>query len=90
MYKVTYSNGVIQELELILQSEFNELKRIESLIFESKKNKHLMTPRLTEVKDGFKAGKFFTDESPIYQSINNGGNIVLPHGVFKCVIENLN
>jgi hypothetical protein len=90
MYKVTYSNGVIQELELISQSEFNELKRIEALIFESKKNQHLMTPRLTQIKNGLKAGKIFTDESPIYQSINNCGNIFLPHGVFKCVIEKLN
>ena len=87
MYKVTYYNGVIQELELISQAEYNEMKFVEKQIEEDKKLKHLMTPRLSYIKAEHKKGKIFTDESPIFKAFTNGGDIVLSHGTFKCKIE---
>jgi hypothetical protein len=80
MYRVTYDNGVVQYLELITQDEFSEMKKADL-------DKKLMTPRLKHVQSKIKAGTMFTDNSPIYKAYLNGGDIILPHGMFKCNVE---
>lgn len=87
MYRVTYSNGVVQELELISEAEYAQLKTVELLIEEDKKQSALMTPRLKYIRAQMKNGKMFTDESPIFKAYGNGGDIILSHGTFKCNIE---
>lgn len=88
-YKIMYHNGVVQEKNLISHKDFIDfIKPMNNIVYSldirfGRDNKY--SHRIRKEIKTMTGGDFFTDQSPIYDSINSGV-IILPthqgkHGV---------